>query len=478
MQIIDYFEDSRKEHWLAQIRQVQWRAARLLEELLTQGTFHQVLGRGTLLLLAEGIQLVSFLTITERDCIDDDSKRPWIGFVHTAPEYRGRRCAGILLNHAVRLAGEHGAAQVYICTDHEGLYEKYGFAYLTNMLSIYGEDSRVLMRRTQVEIRIERMLPGRCDETFLDGFVRHQQVQRCWRHTDEGWVLTPVCFTEQWDHARLRQEAAELNERCADGNAVFLAWAGHRVVGFAALGGMLGSRGQYRELSNLHVSEPWRGCGLGRRLFRAACGAARDEGAEKLYISAHSSEESQAAYRAFGCVHATEPDAERVAAEPFDVQMEYDLRSVQARFACLADLPQWMALVRRVAGNFPGLETETAISEHEATVARFIGKGNAICAVAAGRIIGVLLFSRRLNQLCCMAVDPLMRRRGAATEMLRLMDTIADPARDLRVVTFREGDPLGIAARPFYTSMGFEPAEMVTENDHPCQVFIRRGKHA
>ena len=44
-----------------------------------------------------------------------------------------------------------------------------------------------------------------------------------------------------------------------------------------------------------------------------------DLDADKLYISAHSSKESQAAYRALGCTRAEEVNAELAAAEPFDI---------------------------------------------------------------------------------------------------------------------------------------------------------------
>lgn len=47
----------------------------------------------------------------------------------------------------MQLAARHGAKQVYICTDHVGLYEKYGFTYLENHVSIYGQDSRVYVRQ-------------------------------------------------------------------------------------------------------------------------------------------------------------------------------------------------------------------------------------------------------------------------------------------------------------------------------------------
>lgn len=146
MQIIDYFKDDRQAHWLAQIRQCEWRAAKFLAELLREGRFPQTLGEGTLYLLADGDVLVSFLTLAQRDCIADEALSPWIGFVHTSPEYRGQRYVGRLLDHAVKAAGAHGAQRVYICTDHVGLYEKYGFTYMENRVSIYGEDSRVYFR--------------------------------------------------------------------------------------------------------------------------------------------------------------------------------------------------------------------------------------------------------------------------------------------------------------------------------------------
>lgn len=325
-------------------------------------------------------------------------------------------------------------------------------------------------------IRIEMLTGDTFREDSLDGFIRRQEVTECWRNVSGDWQLQPVSFTEDWASPRLREEAAELLHAMNDGFPVIGAFAEGRVIGFAQLGECLGSRKQYRELTAFHVSAPYRGQGIGRRLFAAACDAARRLGAEKLYISAHSSKESQAAYRALGCSYAQEPDPAHVAAEPFDVQMEYALWDVHVRFGKLTDLPAWMALVRRVAWNFPGLETEEALQAHAETVAKFIRKGNAICAVQSGTIVGVLLFSRRLNMLCFMAVAPEYRRQGAAQRMFELMLTIADPVRDLTVTTFRAGDLKGDAPRAFYSKNGFVPAELVIENDYPCQVFVRKAE--
>ena len=160
---------------------------------------------------------------------------------------------------------------------------------------------------------------------MLDGFIRHQEVNECWRFVDGEWRLLPIAFTEDWDLPRLREEASCLILAISDGIPVFGAFDGDSLVGFAQLGERLGSRKQYIELVSYHVSAPYRGKGIGRRLFAAICDAARVLGAEKLYISAHSSRESQAVYRALGCIHAVEVDAVRAEREPCDVQMEYAL---------------------------------------------------------------------------------------------------------------------------------------------------------
>lgn len=81
----------------------------------------------------------------------------------------------------------------------------------------------------------------------------------------------------------------------------------------------------YLDLSSLHVSAELRGRGTGRELFARAADWARERGAKKLYISAHSAVETQAFYKALGCVEAEEYNPEHVEQEPFDCQMEFVL---------------------------------------------------------------------------------------------------------------------------------------------------------
>ena len=65
-----------------------------------------------------------------------------------------------------------------------------------------------------------------------------------------------------------------------------------------------------------------RGRGIGKALFHAAGAWAKENGARKLYISAHSAVESQAFYKAMGCVEAQVYQKEHVEREPYDCQLE------------------------------------------------------------------------------------------------------------------------------------------------------------
>ena len=50
---------------------------------------------------------------------------------------------GLLLDEAVRLAASEDREELYISTDHMGLYEKYGCEFLRMMTDVRGEESKV-----------------------------------------------------------------------------------------------------------------------------------------------------------------------------------------------------------------------------------------------------------------------------------------------------------------------------------------------
>lgn len=160
----------------------------------------------------------------------------------------------------------------------------------------------------------------------LDGFIRRQEVRECWRRVDGAWKLLPIAYVEDWDPEARRVRAERILQGVRSGGAAYGAWCDGGVVGFARLAlPLFGSEGQYIDLAQLHVSEPFRRQGIGGELFRMACRGARELGASRLYISAHSAKESAAAYRKYGCVEAEEVNRVLAEKEPCDIQMEFQL---------------------------------------------------------------------------------------------------------------------------------------------------------
>lgn len=147
MQLLNLHNIIEQKQWIDKIRACDWSAAKFLANLLEQDKFHEVLGEGNLFLMVEEENVVAFCTLTRKDCIDDDSLFPWIGFVFTSQEYRGQRYSGVVIDYACSKAKEQGFDTVYLATDHIGLYEKYGFSYIESRMDVYNEMSRIYCRK-------------------------------------------------------------------------------------------------------------------------------------------------------------------------------------------------------------------------------------------------------------------------------------------------------------------------------------------
>ena len=147
MDIIEYFSTDNKEYWLSKIKESDWGAGKFLYELLKNNKLKELVGGNTkVLMLVDGENLVSFCTLADKDDIQPTKLTPWIGWVYTFPNYRGHRYVGRLLSHAETLAKADGMSNIYISTNHEGLYEKYGYEFYEMMKDMHGEDSRVYVR--------------------------------------------------------------------------------------------------------------------------------------------------------------------------------------------------------------------------------------------------------------------------------------------------------------------------------------------
>lgn len=149
MKVIEYFSNENKEHWKEQIALADWGAAKFLLKLLNDTQkFDELLGRdGKLFLLVDVEMIVSFVTLTHQDCIRDISMFPWLGFLYTYPNFRGKRYSENLLKYVEEEARLENHSIIYLGTDHTDLYEKYGYIYLETRKDYLNEETRIYYKR-------------------------------------------------------------------------------------------------------------------------------------------------------------------------------------------------------------------------------------------------------------------------------------------------------------------------------------------
>ena len=165
-------------------------------------------------------------------------------------------------------------------------------------------------------IRIELLSEKNFCLGSLDQYNRKQDVKKVYRRIDGEYTLVECRYTEDWDIDTKRTVAKKIS---SDDHITYIALENDRVVGFIGL--LRELNGPYMILDMMQVSSECRGKGIGRQLFEVGKAEARKSGADALYISACSSEETIAFYRAMGSAPASDPIKELAEDEPFDLQL-------------------------------------------------------------------------------------------------------------------------------------------------------------
>lgn len=74
--------------------------------------------------------ICGYCTVAKRDCIPNVSYCPYIGYMFVGEEYRGDRLSQKLIECAKEYLKTIGFNKVYIVSNEENLYEKYGFVVI------------------------------------------------------------------------------------------------------------------------------------------------------------------------------------------------------------------------------------------------------------------------------------------------------------------------------------------------------------
>ena len=74
---------------------------------------------------------------------------PWVSSLFVSEEYRGQRISQMLVDYANAYALSLGFVRTYIPSEHVGLYEKYGYTYLKDIVNYGGGTDRLYVKELQ-----------------------------------------------------------------------------------------------------------------------------------------------------------------------------------------------------------------------------------------------------------------------------------------------------------------------------------------
>ena len=94
-------------------------------------------------LAMKGEEIVGGCGLITNDFISRMDLWPWLAALYVIEQERGQALGSKLLSNAVREAGKLDFHKVYLTTDHDGFYEKYGWERIEDGYMVWGEKSRI-----------------------------------------------------------------------------------------------------------------------------------------------------------------------------------------------------------------------------------------------------------------------------------------------------------------------------------------------
>lgn len=165
-------------------------------------------------------------------------------------------------------------------------------------------------------IQIEPLSTNNFDAYSLDYFDRRQQVQKQYRWLDNRYRAIELPVFIDWGIDKRRSIARDM---LGTDRVSFLAFDDGKIVGFISL--LTELEGKRMILDALQVAYGYRGKGIGKLLWEEGRKAAKEYGAEEIYISVFSAEDTVEFYRSCGAVETDSPIEKIANATAHDIQM-------------------------------------------------------------------------------------------------------------------------------------------------------------
>lgn len=119
-----------------------WRAGKSLAKEMSENVFTDW---ERVIVALNGNEIAGYCTAAKKDCIPDVPYTPYIGYLFVDEKYRGHRLSQKLISYAMSYLKSLGFRQVFLVSDHENLYEKYGFKVIDKKPAPWGEIEKIYM---------------------------------------------------------------------------------------------------------------------------------------------------------------------------------------------------------------------------------------------------------------------------------------------------------------------------------------------
>lgn len=92
-------------------------------------------------------EICGYCTVAKTDCIPNLNYTPYIGYLFVDEECRGNRLSQKLIIYSMTYLKSVGFDRVFLVSDHENLYEKYGFKVIDRKMSPWGSEEKIYIQK-------------------------------------------------------------------------------------------------------------------------------------------------------------------------------------------------------------------------------------------------------------------------------------------------------------------------------------------